>query len=46
MKILFGSFRAKVWRGDVFEPTVRNVSSHEISNDNVFRIVNIAVSKI
>jgi len=35
-----------VGREDHFKPTIGNKSSHEISNDNVFRIVNIAVSKI
>jgi exonuclease III len=34
MKILMGDFNAKVGREDIFKPTIRNESSHEISNDN------------
>jgi exonuclease III len=33
-KILLGDFNAKVGREDIFKPTIRNESSHEISNDN------------
>jgi hypothetical protein len=34
MKILLGDFSTKVSRGDIFKPTIRNTSLHEISNDN------------
>jgi hypothetical protein len=34
MKILLGDLNAKVGREDIFKPTIRNESSHEISNDN------------
>jgi predicted O-methyltransferase YrrM len=30
---------------NIFKPTVRNESSHEISNDNGVRVVNFATSK-
>jgi hypothetical protein len=45
MKILLGDFNAKVGREDIFKPTIGNVSSHEISNDNGVRAVNYATSK-
>jgi exonuclease III len=44
MKILLGDFNAKVGREDIFKPTIGNESSHEISNDNGFRVVNFATS--
>jgi hypothetical protein len=34
MKILLGDFNEKVGREDIFKPTIRNESLHEISNDN------------
>jgi hypothetical protein len=34
MKILLGDFNAKVGRENIFKPTIRNGSLHEISNDN------------
>jgi hypothetical protein len=34
MKILLGNFNAKVGKEDIFKPTIRNESLHEISNDN------------
>jgi hypothetical protein len=43
--ILLGHFNALVGREDIFKPTIGNDSSHEISNDNGFRVVNIATSK-
>jgi exonuclease III len=45
MKILLGDFNAKVGREDIFNPTVGNENSHEISNDNGVRVVNFATSK-
>jgi hypothetical protein len=45
MKILMGDFNAKVGREDIFKLTIRNESSHEISNDNGVRVVNFATSK-
>jgi hypothetical protein len=45
MKILLGDVNAKVGREDIFKPTIRNESLHEISNDNGVRLVNIATSK-
>jgi hypothetical protein len=33
LKILLGNFNAKVDREDIFKPTIRNESLHEISND-------------
>jgi hypothetical protein len=45
MKILLGDFNAKVGTEDIFKPTIGNESLHEISNDNVVRVVNFATSK-
>jgi hypothetical protein len=47
MKILLGDFSAKVGREDIFKPTIRNESSHEISrpNDNGVIVVKCATSK-
>jgi hypothetical protein len=45
MKILFGDFNAKVGMEDIFKLTIRNESSHKISNDNGVRVVNFATSK-
>jgi hypothetical protein len=45
MKILLGEFNAKVGREEIFKPTNRNESLHEISNDNGVRLVNFATSK-
>jgi hypothetical protein len=42
---LLGDFNAKVGREDLFKPTIRNESSHEISNGNGVSVVNIAKSK-
>jgi hypothetical protein len=33
VKILFGDFNAKLGRENIFKPTIRNESLHEISND-------------
>jgi hypothetical protein len=45
MKIILGGFNAKVGWEDIFKPTIRNESLHEISNDNGVRVVNFATSK-
>jgi hypothetical protein len=45
MKILLGDFNAKVGREDIFKQTIGNASLHEISNDNVVRLVHFATSK-
>jgi hypothetical protein len=45
MKILLGDFNANVGRENIFKPTIRNESLHEICNDNGVRIVNFATSK-
>jgi hypothetical protein len=44
-KILLGDVNAKVGREDIFIPTIRNESLHEISHDNGIRVVNSATSK-
>jgi hypothetical protein len=44
MKVLL-DFNAKVDREDIFKPTIRNESLHEISNDKGVRLVNFATSK-
>jgi hypothetical protein len=41
MKILLGNFNAKVGRETIFKPTIGNKSSHEISNDNGVRVINL-----
>ena len=45
MKILLGDFNAKLWREDIYKPTVGNESPHQDSNDNDVRIVNFAFPK-
>jgi hypothetical protein len=45
LKILLGDFNAKVGRENIFKPTIRNESLHEISNDSGVRVVNFATSK-
>jgi hypothetical protein len=45
MKILLGDVSAKVGREEIFKPTIRNESLHEINNDNGVRLVNFATSK-
>jgi hypothetical protein len=35
----------KVGKEDIFKPTIRNKSLHEIGNDNGVRLVNLATSK-
>jgi len=42
MKILLGDLNAKVWRGNIFKPTVWIKSLHQDSNDNGVRKVNFA----
>jgi hypothetical protein len=44
MKILLGDFNAKVGKKNIFKPTIRNGSSHEINNENGVRVVNCAIS--
>jgi hypothetical protein len=44
MKMLL-NFLAKVGKKDFFKSTIGNVSLHEISNDNVVRVVNFDTSK-
>jgi exonuclease III len=46
MKILLGDFNAKLGREDISKPTIRNDSSHEISNDNGIRVVNFKLYHI
>jgi hypothetical protein len=46
MKILLDDFNAKEGRENIFKPTIGNESLHEISNDNLVRIVNLTTSKI
>jgi hypothetical protein len=46
MKLLLGDFKAKTGIGDIFEPTIGNESSREISNDNGVRVLNFATSNV
>jgi hypothetical protein len=43
--ILLWDFSAKVGREDIFKPTIRNESLHEISNGNGVRVVIFATYK-
>jgi hypothetical protein len=47
MKIVLKDFNAKVGREDIYKPTIRNESLHEITriNDIGVRVVNFATSK-
>jgi hypothetical protein len=45
MKIILGDLNAKVGRENIFKSTLGNESLHEISNDDVVRVVNFATSK-
>jgi hypothetical protein len=45
MKMLLGDYNAKVGRKDIFKPTIRNDSLHEIINDSRVSVVNFATSK-
>jgi hypothetical protein len=46
MKILLGDFNAKLGREDIFKPTIRNDSLHEISYDNGVTVINLPHIKI
>jgi len=43
--MLLGDFNAKVWRENIFKPTIGQESLHQDSNDNGVRLVNFATSK-
>jgi hypothetical protein len=45
MKILLSDVSAKVGREDIFKLTIKNRSSHEISDDSAVRVINFATSK-
>jgi len=45
MKIVFGDLSAEVGRENIFKPTLRNGSLHEISNDYGVKLVKFAISK-
>ena len=42
MKNIFGDFNVKVWRENIFKPTIGNESLHQDRNDNGVSMVNIA----
>ena len=46
MKIILGDFNVKLEGEDIFKPAIWNESLHQDSNDNGFKIVNFAISKI
>jgi len=46
MKILLGDFNAKLGRKDICQPTIRDQSLYQDSNDRGVRIVNFAIQKI
>jgi hypothetical protein len=43
--MLMDDFNAKVGRENIFKPTIRNESLHEINNDKGVRVVNFATSR-
>jgi len=45
MEILLGDFNAKVWRQNIFKPTIGNESLLQANNDNGVRIVHLATLK-
>jgi hypothetical protein len=45
MKILLGDFNEEQSREYILKLTIGNESSHEISDDNEFRVVNFTTSK-
>jgi hypothetical protein len=45
VKILLGDFNAKVEREEVFKPTIGNESLHQISNDNIVKVISFSISK-
>jgi hypothetical protein len=45
MKIILGDINAKLGRENIFKLAIENESLHEISNDNLIRVVNFATSK-
>jgi hypothetical protein len=45
MKILSGDLNEKEGGENIFKPTIRNESSHEICNDNGVRVVNLSYLK-
>jgi len=45
MKIVLGDLIAKMQRGNIFKPMIRNKSLHQDSNDNGVRKLNFATSK-
>jgi hypothetical protein len=45
MKILLADFNGKVFREDIFKPTIGNENLHEIINDTGVRLVNFATYK-
>jgi L-fucose isomerase-like protein len=44
MEILLGDFNAKLGIEDIFKPIAWKAVLHEINNDNVVRLVNLATS--
>jgi len=45
MKNIFGDFNVKVWRENIFKPTIGNESLHQDSTDIGVRIKNFTASK-
>jgi dTDP-4-dehydrorhamnose reductase len=46
MKIFLGDFNTKVGREEISKQVIGNKCLHEINNDNGFRVVKFATSKI
>ena len=44
MKTLLGDLNSKVWKENIFKPTIGNESLHQESDDNGVGIVNLATS--
>ena len=45
MKILSGDFNAKGERENIFKPKIKNESLHQVSKDNIIKIINFVMSK-
>ena len=46
IKFMLGDFSAKLGRKDTCQPTIRNQSLYQYSNDNGVRVVNFANQKM
>jgi exonuclease III len=45
IKILIGDFNAKIWKEDMYRPTIGLNDLHDVSNDNGTRLINLCLAK-